>query len=264
MSLLEVNHLAKTFSSDTVVLKDVSFSVNKGDCVTIIGSSRSGKSTLLRCIGLLEKPTAGSILFDGKNILSNEMSEKDVHKKMQMVFQSFNLFNNMDVLKNCMIGQTLVLKRKKEEAKKIALENLKRVGLEDRVHFKIRDLSGGQKQRVAIARALSMNPDIILFDEPTSALDPEMVNEVLKVMKELASLKVTMIVVTHEMSFAKEVSDKVIFMNDGVIRVEGTPKEVFEDSKDERLLSFLNRPNKSPVFKPREPEKLFQKTLIGD
>ena len=137
MSLLEVNHLAKTFSSDTVVLKDVSFSVNKGDCVTIIGSSGSGKSTLLRCIGLLEKPTAGSILFDGKNILSNEMSEKDVHKKMQMVFQSFNLFNNMDVLKNCMIGQTLVLKRKKEEAKKIALENLKRVGLEDRVHFKI-------------------------------------------------------------------------------------------------------------------------------
>ena len=264
MSLLEVNHLAKTFSSDTVVLKDVSFSVNKGDCVTIIGSSGSGKSTLLRCIGLLEKPTDGSILFDGKNILSNEMSEKDVHKKMQMVFQSFNLFNNMDVLKNCMIGQTLVLKRKKEEAKKIALENLKRVGLEDRVHFKIRDLSGGQKQRVAIARALSMNPYIILFDEPTSALDPEMVNEVLKVMKELASLKVTMIVVTHEMSFAKEVSDKVIFMNDGVIRVEGTPKEVFEDSKDERLLSFLNRPNKSPVFKTREPEKLFQKTLIGD
>ncbi len=264
MALLEVQHLAKTFEKETVVLKDVSFTVNEGDCVSIIGSSGSGKSTLLRCIGLLERPTSGTILLEGKNILSKEMSEKDVHKRMQMVFQSFNLFNNMDVLKNCMIGQTLILKRKKEEAKRIALENLERVGLSERVHFKIRDLSGGQKQRVAIARALSMNPEIILFDEPTSALDPEMVQEVLKVMKELANQKVTMIVVTHEMSFARDVSDKVIFMNEGVIQVEGTPEEVFEKSEDERLLSFLSRPNKSPVFKPREPEKLFQKTLIGD
>lgn len=264
MALLEVEHLAKTFSKDTVVLKDVSFKVKEGDCVSIIGSSGSGKSTLLRCIGLLERPTGGSILLEGKNILSNEMSEKEVHKKMQMVFQSFNLFNNMDVLKNCMIGQTLILKRSKEEAKKIALENLERVGLADRVHFKIRDLSGGQKQRVAIARALSMNPEIILFDEPTSALDPEMVQEVLKVMKELAENKVTMIVVTHEMSFARDVSDKVIFMNEGIIQVEGTPEEVFEQSKDEKLLSFLSRPTRSPVFKPRKPEKLFQKTLIGD
>lgn len=181
MALLEVQHLAKTFSENTVVLKDVSFTVNEGDCVSIIGSSGSGKSTLLRCIGLLERPTAGTILLEGKNILSKEISEKDVHKRMQMVFQSFNLFNNMNVLKNCMIGQTLILKRKKEEAKKIALENLERVGLSDRVNFKIRDLSGGQKQRVAIARALSMSPEIILFDEPTSALDPEMVQEVLKV-----------------------------------------------------------------------------------
>ena len=264
MALLEVQHLAKTFSENTVVLKDVSFTVNEGDCVSIIGSSGSGKSTLLRCIGLLERPTAGTILLEGKNILSKEISEKDVHKRMQMVFQSFNLFNNMNVLKNCMIGQTLILKRKKEEARKIALENLERVGLSDRVNFKIRDLSGGQKQRVAIARALSMSPEIILFDEPTSALDPEMVQEVLKVMKELAREKVTMIVVTHEMSFAKDVSDKVIFMNEGVIQVEGTPEEVFEKSEDDRLRSFLNRPNKSPVFKPREPEKLFQKTLIGD
>lgn len=263
-ALLEVSHLAKTFSEETVVLKDVSFTVNEGDCISIIGSSGSGKSTLLRCIGLLESPTSGTILLEGRNILSKECKEKEVHKKMQMVFQSFNLFNNMDVLKNCMIGQTMILKRKKDEAKKIALENLERVGLSDRVHFKIRDLSGGQKQRVAIARALSMSPKIILFDEPTSALDPEMVQEVLKVMKELAEKKVTMIVVTHEMSFAKEVSNKVIFMDDGYIKVEGTPEEVFEKSEDERLRSFLSRPTQSPVFKPREPEKLFQKTLIGD
>ncbi len=264
MSMLEIKHLAKSFTEDTVVLKDVTFSVEKGQCVTIIGSSGSGKSTLLRCIGLLEKPEQGEILLDGKDILKKDLSEKDVHVRLQMVFQSFNLFNNMDVLKNCTIGQTLILKRKKEEAKRIALENLKRVGLEDRVHYKIRDLSGGQKQRVAIARALSMNPDVILFDEPTSALDPEMVNEVLKVMKDLAKQKTTMIVVTHEMGFAKEVSDKVIFMDQGLIRVEGTPEEVFEKSQDERLSAFLSRPTHSPVFKPREEVKLYQKTLIGD
>lgn len=264
MAILQVNHLAKTFSNSTIVLKDISFSVEKGECLTIIGSSGSGKSTLLRCLNLLEKPDSGEIIFDGKNILENKINQNHIRSRLVMVFQSFNLFNNMDVLTNCVIGQTKVLKRSKKEATEIALRNLEKVGMSDRVHFKIRDISGGQKQRVAIARALSMNPDIILFDEPTSALDPEMVNEVLKVMKELASQHITMIVVTHEMKFARDVSDKVIFMDKGLIACEGTPQYIFEECDNERLNLFLNRDSHSPVFIPPSEPSLLRKKIVGD
>lgn len=263
--ILSVKHLAKTFDNNTVVLKDISFDVNKGECLTIIGSSGSGKSTLLRCLNLLETPTSGEIIFDGENILSSKVNQNTVRSRLAMVFQSFNLFNNMDVLENCVIGQVKVLKRNKKEATEIALKNLERVGMGDRVHFKIRDISGGQKQRVAIARALSMNPDIILFDEPTSALDPEMVNEVLKVMKELASQKTTMVVVTHEMAFAKDVSSQVIFMDHGLIETQGTPDFIFNGCQNPRLLAFLNRPNKSPVIQEKETNSLVSsKTVLMD
>lgn len=264
MSILEVKNIAKTFDNNTVVLRDISFNVEKGECVTIIGSSGSGKSTLLRCINLLETPTSGEIWFDGENILGHKVNQNLVRSKLSMVFQSFNLFNNMNVLENCVIGQTKVLHRNRKEAIEIAKENLVRVGMEDRMNFRIRDISGGQKQRVAIARALCMNPEIILFDEPTSALDPEMVGEVLKVMKELAAKKTTMIVVTHEMNFAKEVSDRVIFMDKGLIEEEGTPDYVFNQSQNERLLTFLNRGSRSPAFKPAEQPLLSKNTIIGD
>lgn len=263
-NILEVQHLAKTFDNDTVVLRDISFSVEKGECVTIIGSSGSGKSTLLRCINLLETPTSGTILFKGKNILARGTDQNQVRAHLSMVFQSFNLFNNMDVLQNCVIGQVKVLHRKRSDAERIATENLAKVGMIDRLHFKIRDISGGQKQRVAIARALSMNPDVILFDEPTSALDPEMVGEVLKVMKDLALGKTTMIVVTHEMSFARDVSDQVIFMDKGLIAEQGTPKYIFEESKNERLAAFLNRDSRSPAFRPEEEPSLSNKVILGD
>lgn len=262
MKILEVEHLAKSFE-DTEVLKDISFSVDEGECLTIIGSSGSGKSTLLRCLNLLETPNSGSIYFHGDDILQKGVNVCKVRSKMTMVFQSFNLFNNMDVLKNCVIGQEKILKRSKEEAAKIAMENLKKVGMLDRVHFKIKDISGGQKQRVAIARALSMSPDIILFDEPTSALDPEMVGEVLKVMKNLAESKITMVVVTHEMSFAKEVSDKVIFMDKGYIVEEGTPKYIFEESNNERLRTFLKRDHFS-TEKIHQENNLSSIKIIGD
>ena len=242
MSLLEVKNLKKSFE-DTEVLKDISFSVVKGECLSIIGSSGSGKSTLLRCLNLLEQPDFGEIIFNGENILKKGTDVHKVRSEISMVFQSFNLFENMDVLKNCMIGQMKVLKRKKEEARKIAIDNLTKVGLADRINFKIRELSGGQKQRVAIARSLSMSPDIILFDEPTSALDPEMVGEVLKVMKNLATEKTTMIVVTHEMSFARDVSDKIIFMDKGYIEEQGDKTYIFEKCLNPRLLSFLGKDN---------------------
>lgn len=239
MAVLDVCHLSKSFE-DNQVIKDVSFKVEKGECVVIIGSSGSGKSTLLRCLNLLEIPTGGQIYFNGQNILDNDVNENEVRTHLQMVFQNFNLFSNMTVLKNCTIGQTKVLKRDKNTAKEIALSNLKRVGLESHVDYRIKNISGGQKQRVAIARCLSMNPDVILFDEPTSALDPEMVNEVLKVMKQLAKEKTTMVVVTHEMNFAKEVADRVIFMDEGVIVEEGTPEYIFKKCKNKRLISFIN------------------------
>ena len=239
MALISIKNLAKTFG-ETEVLKDISIDIEKGDVVTIIGSSGSGKSTLLRCINLLERPTGGQIIYNNQSLLGDKININLVRSKLQMVFQNFNLFNNYNVLNNCVIGQTKILKRKKEEAIKIAIQNLKKVGLEDRINFRVQDISGGQKQRVAIARALSMNPDVILFDEPTSALDPEMVNEVLNVMKELAKEGVTMIVVTHEMNFAKNVSNKVVFMDKGYIVEQGTPEYIFNECKNPRLLEFLS------------------------
>lgn len=213
----------------------------KGEVVCIIGSSGSGKSTLLRCINLLEKPTGGEIIYRGKNILTEKMNLYEYRTKMGMVFQQFNLFNNHNVLSNCTIGQIKVLGRKKEEAEEIAMKYLKVVGMDQYINAKPNQLSGGQKQRVAIARALSMEPDVMLFDEPTSALDPEMVGEVLNVMKDLAKSGLTMLVVTHEMGFASEVSDKVVFMDKGVIAEEGTPEEIFNNPKQERTREFLKR-----------------------
>ncbi len=238
--ILEVSHLSKTFES-TLVLKDISMKVNKGECVVIIGPSGSGKSTFLRCLNRLEEPTSGRIVFKGEPTLDKNSDINALRRHMSMVFQSFDLFNNMDVLQNCTLGQIKVLKRKKEEAIQIAMENLRKVGMLDRIHYQISEISGGQKQRVAIARSLCMNPDIILFDEPTSALDPEMVNEVLEVMRSVAKSGITTMVVTHEMSFAKNVADKVIFMADGIIQEEGTSQYIFEESKNERLIRFLKK-----------------------
>lgn len=239
-AIIEINHLKKSFGSNEV-LKDINATVNKGEVLTIIGSSGSGKSTLLRCINLLEKPTSGEILYKGENVLAKGYSLPKYRTHLGMVFQSFNLFNNMDVLENCVTGQVTVLKRNREEAKQVALENLKKVGMERFVSAKPAQLSGGQKQRVAIARALSMDPDVMLFDEPTSALDPEMVGEVLKTMKDLAETGLTMVIVTHEMGFAKEVSDRVIFMDKGVIAEEGTPEDIFVHPKEARTKEFLRR-----------------------
>ena len=205
----------------------------------IIGSSGSGKSTLLRCINLLETPDAGEILFHGKNVLSGDVSLGNYHARVGMVFQQFNLFNNMTVLKNCMVGQMKVLKRSAEESRENALKYLQRVGMEPFLNAKPRQLSGGQKQRVAIARALAMDPEVLLFDEPTSALDPEMVGEVLAVMQSLAESGLTMLVVTHEMGFARNVASKVVFMDEGVIAAQGTPQEVLENPANQRLREFL-------------------------
>lgn len=238
--VIEVIHLSKSFGTHEV-LKDIDFSVNSGEVVCIIGSSGSGKSTLLRCINLLEKPDRGKILYKGQNILEGCTDVYDYRTKMGMVFQQFNLFSNHDVLDNCMLGQIKVLKRSREEAKKVAMKYLKVVGMEQYVNAKPKQLSGGQKQRAAIARALSMEPDVMLFDEPTSALDPEMVGEVLKVMKELAESGLTMLVVTHEMEFAREVSDRVVFMDGGVIAEEGSPEQLFNNPTQERTREFLKR-----------------------
>lgn len=240
LATIEINHLKKNFGKNEV-LKDISLSVTKGEVVTIIGSSGSGKSTLLRCINLLEKPTSGEIIYKGENVLKKGYSLPKYRKHLGMVFQSFNLFNNMNVLENCVTGQVTVLKRDREEAEKIAQENLQLVDMERYVNAKPDQLSGGQKQRVAIARALSMNPDVMLFDEPTSALDPEIVGEVLKTMKHLAETGLTMVIVTHEMGFAKEVSDRVIFMDKGVIAEAGTPEDIFNHPKEERTKAFLSR-----------------------
>lgn len=238
--MIEINHLNKWFGQNEV-LKDVSLSVDKGEVVTIIGSSGSGKSTLLRCINLLEKPTAGEIIFNGQNILQSNYKLPEYRTHLGMVFQQFNLFDNHDVISNCIVGQVKVLKRSPQEAEKIAADNLRRVGMENFAHAKPKQLSGGQKQRVAIARALSMNPDCLLFDEPTSALDPEMVGEVLKIMRELAESGLTMVVVTHEMGFARDVSDRVIFMDKGVIAESGTPEYIFNHPTEERTKQFLER-----------------------
>lgn len=238
--IIEIQHLSKFFGTHEV-LKDIDFSVNKGEVVSIIGSSGSGKSTLLRCINLLERPTGGHIIYQGKNILDEKHNKVDYLKHLGMVFQQFNLFNNHNVLSNCMVGQIKVLKRSKEEAEKVAMKYLEVVGMDKYINAKPNQLSGGQKQRVAIARALSMEPDVMLFDEPTSALDPEMVGEVLKVMKQLAGSGLTMLIVTHEMEFAKEVSDRVVFMDKGVIAEEGSPEQIFGNPIQERTRQFLKR-----------------------
>ena len=237
--IIEIKGLKKDFGENSV-LKDINFSVNKGDVTCIIGASGSGKSTMLRCINLLEEPTGGEIVYKGKNILETK-NIPAYRAKVEMVFQSFNLFENMTVLKNCMIGQTKVLKADKETAKKEAMFYLEKVGMAPYINAKPRQLSGGQKQRVAIARALAMKPDVILFDEPTSALDPQMVGEVLDVMKHIAGEGLTMIIVTHEMAFARDVSNHVVFMHDGVICEEGTPEEIFTSPKQEETKAFLSR-----------------------
>ena len=237
--VIEIKGLHKAFGSHEV-LKGIDFAANKGEVVCIIGSSGSGKSTLLRCINLLENPDKGKICYHGKDILTDEtINMPQYHAKVGMVFQQFNLFGNMTVLENCMTGQMKVLKRSREESMENAMKYLRKVGMEAYVGAKPRQLSGGQKQRVAIARTLSMDPEVILFDEPTSALDPEMVGEVLSVMQNLAQEGLTMLVVTHEMGFARAVADKVVFMDQGVIAEEGTAEQVLGSPKHERLQSFL-------------------------
>jgi len=239
---IEVRNLSKRFG-DHEVLKDISLSVNQGEIISIIGSSGSGKSTILRCINLLEEPTGGDIIIDGQNIINNDAAKANMRKEVGMVFQSFNLFENMNVLNNCMIGQIKVLKRNKNEAREIAIKNLKSVGMDQYINAKPSQLSGGQKQRVAIARALSMNPKCLLFDEPTSALDPEMVGEVLEVIRNLAKTGLTMIIVTHEMQFARDVSDRIIFVDEGVILEQGEAKSFFKNPQKERTKDFLKRFN---------------------
>ena len=238
--IIEIHRLKKHFGN-LEVLNNIEFHVKKGEVITIIGSSGSGKSTLLRCINLLENPDSGEILYHGKDILKGNININHHRTKVGMVFQSFNLFQNKTVLENCMIGQTKILKRSKEEAKEKAMFYLKKVGMEQFANCSSIQLSGGQKQRVAIARALCMDPEVILFDEPTSALDPEMVGGILDVMKQLADEGLTMIVVTHEMGFAKEVSDRVVFMDKGVIAEEGTPEQIFINPTQERTKEFLHR-----------------------
>ena len=238
--VVTIKHLNKVFGTHEV-LKDISFSVQSGEVVTIIGSSGSGKSTLLRCVNLLEKSTSGEILYNGKNILDEDTNIYEYRTHLGMVFQQFNLFNNLNVLENCTVGPIKVLKKSKEEAEEIAKSFLEKVGMSAYLNARPRQLSGGQKQRVAIARALSMQPDVLLFDEPTSALDPEMVNEVLETMKSLAHTGLTMIIVTHEMEFARDVSDRVIFMDKGVIAEEGTAEQIFTNPQKERTKEFLMR-----------------------
>lgn len=239
-NIIEVKHLNKSFGNNEV-LRDINFHVSKGEVVSIIGSSGSGKSTLLRCINLLEKPSGGEIIYKGENILDDNYNIFTYRAKLGMVFQQFNLFNNHNALSNCTVSQIKVLKRTPEEAEKVAMKYLQVVGMESFINAKPKQLSGGQQQRVAIARALAMEPDVMLFDEPTSALDPEMVGEVLEVMNNLANSGLTMLVVTHEMEFAKDVSDRVVFMDAGVIAEEGTPEQIFNNPKEKRTKEFLQR-----------------------
>jgi len=239
-TILQIKHLEKSFGKN-LVLKDISFDVSKGEVISIIGSSGSGKSTMLRCINLLERPTGGDILFHGKSILENSFSLSEYRAKAGMVFQQFNLFDNMTVLENCVIGQMKVLHRSRKDSSEIAKEYLDKVGMLPYINAKPKQLSGGQKQRVAIARALAMEPEILLFDEPTSALDPQMVGEVLEVMRTLAKDGLTMIIVTHEMAFARDVAKHVIFMGNGVIVEEGTSQQIFEDPQNEMTKEFLSR-----------------------
>ena len=238
--ILEIRHLGKSFGSHEV-LRDIDFTVDAGDVISIIGASGSGKSTLLRCINLLETPTSGEILYHGENVAGRGVNAPKYRSHVGMVFQSFNLFNNMTVLENCIVGQVKVLGRGKEEARAQAMKYLEKVGMTPYINARPRQISGGQKQRVAIARALAMDPEVLLFDEPTSALDPEMVGEVLAVMQSLANEGMTMLVVTHEMAFARDVSSRVVFMHGGVIGEEGTPAELFGDPQRQETKDFLAR-----------------------
>ena len=239
-NIIKVNNLEKKFGQN-LVLKDINMEVQKGEAVTIIGSSGSGKSTLLRCLNLLEEPTSGEILYKNENILDKKFDLRAYRTKVGMVFQNFNLFENKTVLQNCTLSQEKVLKISKKDAEEKAKKFLQLVGMDQYINAKPSQISGGQKQRVAIARALCMDPEVLLFDEPTSALDPEMVGEVLEVMTKLAKEGITMIVVTHEMDFAREVSTRVLFMNEGIILEEGSPEEIFTNPKNQRTKDFLKR-----------------------
>lgn len=238
--IIQIKNIHKYYGK-LEVLKGVDLDIYKGEVLSIIGSSGSGKSTLLRCLNLLEYPTSGNIIFDDKDIIDPKTNIDEIRKEIGMVFQSFNLFENMNVLDNCTIAQIKVLKKSKNEAENVAKNYLEQVGLSDFIYSDTRSLSGGQKQRVAIARALCMNPKVILFDEPTSALDPEMVGEVLDIIKSLKKLGMTLVIVTHEMAFAKEISDRVIFMADGIIVEEGIKTELFDNPKELRTKEFLKR-----------------------
>ena len=239
-NVITLKNLKKSFSGREI-LKGINLEIKKNEVISVIGSSGSGKSTMLRCINLLEEVSSGDILFYDKSVVNGDININEYRSKIVMVFQQFNLFNNMTVLDNCVRPQTVVLGRNKDEAKTNAMKYLQKVGMAEYINARPAQLSGGMKQRVAIARALSMNPEVILFDEPTSALDPEMVGEVLDVMRELASEGLTMIVVTHEMAFARDVSDRVIFIDEGVICEEGDPKEFFSNPKTDRAKAFLTR-----------------------
>ena len=239
-TILEIRHLSKSFGSHEV-LRDIDFTVAKGDVTAIIGASGSGKSTLLRCVNLLETPTSGEILFHGVDVTGRKVNAPEYRSHVGMVFQSFNLFNNMTVLENCVVGQVKVLKRSKTEARETAMAFLDKVGMAPYINARPRQISGGQKQRVAIARALAMDPEVLLFDEPTSALDPEMVGEVLSVMQTLASEGMTMLVVTHEMAFARDVSNQVVYMNQGVICEQGAPADVLGNPQKQETRDFLAR-----------------------
>ena len=238
--ILSIQHLSKSFGAN-VVLRDIDFSVQKGDVTSIIGASGSGKSTLLRCINLLETPTAGQILFHGEDITRRGYNVPAYRAKVGMVFQSFNLFNNMTVLDNCMAGLRKVMHQDRDTAEQTAKRYLEKVGMLPYIHAKPRQISGGQKQRVAIARALAMEPEVLLFDEPTSALDPQMVGEVLDVMKTLVKDGLTMLVVTHEMAFARDVSSRTVFMKDGIIWEEGAPEQIFGQPERAQTKEFLSR-----------------------
>ena len=239
-TIIQIQHLQKHFGN-LKVLNDVDFDIHKGEVVTIIGSSGSGKSTMLRCVNLLERMDGGHVLYHGKDILSGQMDVNEYRSKVGMVFQSFNLFNNLTVLENCMLGQIRVLKKSKEEAKATALKFLDEVGMKEFANKPSTKLSGGQKQRVAIARALCMDPEVLLFDEPTSALDPEMVGDVLDVMKKLADEGLTMVIVTHEMGFARKVGTRVVFLDQGEIVEENTSEKFFENPQSERAKDFLSK-----------------------
>jgi len=238
--VIEVSHLVKNFGK-VEVLKDIDFKTYHEDVICVIGSSGSGKSTLLRCINMLEVPTAGRILFHDRDIMDRGTKITKYRAKVGMVFQQFNLFNNMTVLENCMAGPVKVLKKSREEAEEIAMKFLEKVGMDPYIHAKPDQISGGQKQRVAIARALAMEPEVLLFDEPTSALDPEMVGEVLEVMRELAKEGLTMIIVTHEMAFARDVATRVVFMDKGIIVEDDSPEVIFNNPKNPRTKEFLSR-----------------------